>query len=118
MDEVRFWRGPQILERPGLDFPALVQQHNAIGKKSGLCHIMSHHHNRLLQALENFFQLILQTGTHHRIKRAEWFIEEQHRWFQHECAYEPRPLTWASKKFVWIGLNRILGKMSQPTESQ
>jgi hypothetical protein len=33
MDEVRFWRGPQILERPGLDYPALVQQHNAIGKK-------------------------------------------------------------------------------------
>jgi hypothetical protein len=85
-----------------LDDAAFIQQHNAIGKKAGLGHVVGDHYNRLLQALENFLQLILQTGTDHRIKRAKRLIEQQHRRLKHERAHQAHPLPLAAGEFDWI----------------
>ena len=58
-------------------------------------------------AVAQFQELVLQFHACHRIERAEWFVEQQQRWFGRQSARDADALPLAARKLARIAVEKL-----------
>ena len=100
-------RGPQDLVGRGvlLEDPADVQQGDAVGQLERLVDVVGHEHDRLVHLLLQGEQLVLESGPHDRVDRAERLVHQQHRRVGGEGAGHADPLLLAAGQLVRVAVD-------------
>ena len=97
----------KIGNRTLLNDPAFVHEHDLVAEIGGFGEIVRDQNRGLLQSLENFLQILLQSGADERIERAERFVEQQQFRREHQRAHQTDALTLAAGKFERITTEQI-----------
>src|SRR4051794_19435631 len=71
---------------------------------------MRNENRGLLQACEDFFQVLLQRRPNEWIKRAERFVEQKKIGRKRECTHETDALTLSAGKLGWIAVEAVRRK--------
>ena len=99
-----------------LNDAAFVHENDLVAEISRFGEIVSDEDRGLVQALENFLQVLLQRGADEGIKRAERFIEQQQFRRKHERAHQADALALAAGKLERVTIERVFGKSRQGAE--
>lgn len=115
-DEIAGRRLAQVGERTLLRDATVVHENDVIGKVGGLGEIVGDENGGLLETIEDFLKIALETAANEGIERAEWFIEKKQFRSEKKRAHQADALALAAGKFGGITSKRARGKLGEVAE--
>src|SRR5207245_229611 len=96
--------------------PSFIHQDNDITEVASFREIVRNQNRSLLQAREDFLQVLLQRRPNEWIKRAERFVEQEKIGRKCERAHQADALTLSAGKFRGITVESLARKAGQRTQ--